>query len=340
MILFPIFLAVIPSLLISQEVYISMDCPTEVGTHTGDNHITVNMTSDVVMDWCMISLTVSPENHLELDDIQWIPGEYMYTIPPYYVDDHWYFGFWGGAGVGYVLGPQNGPILDLTFYAGEESGTAVLEIQPDSECLLGNTEYSLNYDDGYSIYLTDCNEGLLSFGSQNLHSSTLAIEILNTEPISYFEFDIDGLQITAIESGLIWVYDFIIVMNDQGHVAGWTTQDNPIPPTEGLLCNLVLENQQEIALGFSHLAFADPDGNPLCIAAGDSTWLVIPPDVLIGDANQDGLLNVLDIVQIINFILSQSDPGVFEQYVYDVNTDGTVDVVDLVMLVQLILTYE
>jgi hypothetical protein len=54
----------------------------------------------------------------------------------------------------------------------------------------------------------------------------------------------------------------------------------------------------------------------------------------IGDLNQDGVLDVLDIVEIVDCILG--DPA--ENCLYgDVNEDGIVDVIDVVQMVSLIL---
>ena len=52
-----------------------------------------------------------------------------------------------------------------------------------------------------------------------------------------------------------------------------------------------------------------------------------------GDVNNDGLLNVGDIVIIVNMILGNADTN----YLADVNNDGAVDIVDVVMIVNEIL---
>ena len=57
-------------------------------------------------------------------------------------------------------------------------------------------------------------------------------------------------------------------------------------------------------------------------------------DLLIGDLNDDGLLNVLDIVMLIGQILNNS--GEYNPLA-DINNDSLVNVVDVVMLVDWIL---
>ena len=56
-----------------------------------------------------------------------------------------------------------------------------------------------------------------------------------------------------------------------------------------------------------------------------------------GDLNFDGVINVIDIVTMVNGILSSSfDTNVFE--VADLNGDGVINVIDIVSLVNLIIS--
>ena len=60
-------------------------------------------------------------------------------------------------------------------------------------------------------------------------------------------------------------------------------------------------------------------------------------DMLLGDVNSDGLINVLDVVNIINFILSINIP-VGDQFVLsDLNQDDVINVLDVVLIVNIIL---
>ena len=56
-------------------------------------------------------------------------------------------------------------------------------------------------------------------------------------------------------------------------------------------------------------------------------------DVLYGDMNSDGILNILDIVSLVNLILG----GGAYQAAGDVNNDGILNILDIVSLVNLIL---
>jgi len=56
-----------------------------------------------------------------------------------------------------------------------------------------------------------------------------------------------------------------------------------------------------------------------------------------GDLNQDGLINVQDIILSINIILGAS-PSSYEICSGDLNEDGVIDILDIVLLINLILS--
>ena len=54
------------------------------------------------------------------------------------------------------------------------------------------------------------------------------------------------------------------------------------------------------------------------------------------DVNNDGVINVVDIVNTVNIIFNQLDPNEFELCAADANQDGTINVVDIVNIVNFI----
>ena len=61
---------------------------------------------------------------------------------------------------------------------------------------------------------------------------------------------------------------------------------------------------------------------------------------LIGDINGDGDRNVLDVVQLVNYIILISEPDEYQSWAADLNEDETLDVLDIVILVNIILSGE
>ena len=56
-----------------------------------------------------------------------------------------------------------------------------------------------------------------------------------------------------------------------------------------------------------------------------------------GDLNQDGFVNVQDIILTINIILG-APPNDYELCSGDINEDGVIDILDIVLLINLILS--
>ena len=56
-----------------------------------------------------------------------------------------------------------------------------------------------------------------------------------------------------------------------------------------------------------------------------------------GDINSDSVLNVLDIVLVVNFILGSDTPSASEFSAADLNSDGILNILDVVTLTNLIL---
>ena len=59
--------------------------------------------------------------------------------------------------------------------------------------------------------------------------------------------------------------------------------------------------------------------------------------VIEGDINQDDILNVLDIVMIVNFIINENTISNKQFAISDLNLDEIINVLDIVVLVSLIL---
>ena len=56
-----------------------------------------------------------------------------------------------------------------------------------------------------------------------------------------------------------------------------------------------------------------------------------------GDVNEDGLLNILDVVLVIGFIIGNNDFSEDQISSSDMNADGIINVLDVVLLVNSVL---
>ena len=56
-----------------------------------------------------------------------------------------------------------------------------------------------------------------------------------------------------------------------------------------------------------------------------------------GDVNEDGSLDVLDIVLVVGIILGTSEPTIAQWFIGDLNSDDNIDILDIVIIVEIIL---
>ena len=63
----------------------------------------------------------------------------------------------------------------------------------------------------------------------------------------------------------------------------------------------------------------------------------INESIILGDINQDSIIDILDIVLIINFILGQDQPSIIEEIASDINSDGTIYIQDVILIINIIL---
>jgi len=71
-------------------------------------------------------------------------------------------------------------------------------------------------------------------------------------------------------------------------------------------------------------------------SVNESIYLGID-NINLGDVNGDNIINVLDIVNIVNFILSYSEPDYQASIAADVNSDDVINVLDIIAIVNIII---
>ena len=90
---------------------------------------------------------------------------------------------------------------------------------------------------------------------------------------------------------------------------------------------------ETVGLDFSQAIIADGVGNSLSVSTQGNTI-----DVSIsGDISSDSEVNVIDVVNLINYILYIEEPSDYQFWAGDVNSDTVLNVLDIVVLVDIIL---
>ena len=75
----------------------------------------------------------------------------------------------------------------------------------------------------------------------------------------------------------------------------------------------------------------------------DTVWIdyIIFPstneNIILGDLNFDEIINILDVVILVNFILDNNEPNNNEFLASDINGDNQINVLDVIQLINLIL---
>ena len=79
----------------------------------------------------------------------------------------------------------------------------------------------------------------------------------------------------------------------------------------------------------------DGSGGSLVEAAIDNFLIEYTGDATAsGDVNSDGSINVLDVIQVVNMILGNSEADLLSA---DLNSDGQINILDIVIIIELIL---
>ena len=73
-----------------------------------------------------------------------------------------------------------------------------------------------------------------------------------------------------------------------------------------------------------------------CYKVRKSDWEFNIP-MVVGDSNLDGMINIIDIIYQINFILSDNPTDLFSLYKIDLNKDSNIDILDVVEIINIIL---
>lgn len=144
---------------------------------------------------------------------------------------------------------------------------------------------------------------------------------------SRYEDDSQTLNITKLEGN---TYRFVCFSMSNEIITG----------TSGAILNAALTIGESVNEGsyeatISNIVVTKTDGTQLKLS--DAKFNIVVTNVIKGDANGDGEVNVSDIVEIVNYIMNKpSDKFVFAAA--DLNGDGEVNVTDIVKVVSIIMS--
>jgi hypothetical protein len=232
------------------------------------------------------------------------------------------------------LDPSNTGVytLDGTY----DGGSIIYGCTDSSAC---NYESDATNDDGSCEYSSCTGSVILNFGIVDGSAGTAEIYMQNDVPIAGFQFVINDspnyLDLISVSDGSASDYGFTISSSESGTIVGFTLTGTSIPAGSG---NLLIAtfgnntNDQTFDLCLSDPVFSDTNANGVNVTLGSCSAIEFSSSIP-GDLNDDGLVNVLDVVVLVNMVLGISE----QNYSGDLNNDNLINVLDVVILVNMIL---
>jgi hypothetical protein len=212
---------------------------------------------------------------------------------------------------------------------------------------LGDPRWTISFAEGCApqpvvndrMYIT---EGTTLYKGK---SNDLAISLYNEKTVLGCQFDMvlpNGLTISDITNSSR-ISSHSVSFNAQGdgsiRVVVVSTSNRQFSGNDGELLTLNLSLSEEMYSGdyyvtLKNIQLTTPDYET--ITPEDQSFLIHVSDVLMGDVNSDGSINVTDVVLIIDEILGKN-PTNFNAVAADVNYDGSINVTDAVLVIDAIL---
>ena len=240
--------------------------------------------------------------------------------------------------------------VTATYPDGEESGASNLVVSTPQSI----TVHEEGYDDG--VAESSFNAGSSNYAAVRFTANDAGEEVVR---FKWFQTEAGGafyLRVWADDNGMPGDQLFSTIAAS-GLVEGWNEKDMS---SEGLMVS------GDFWIGVKEFSSSSPWGVDTSTDAGqsfysDDNWASSNPvagnlmfHVFLdagdggggggdctssdfGDATGDGLINVLDIVTVVNFIMEVNSPTAYEECAADVNEDGMINVLDIVSIVNIIM---
>ena len=217
------------------------------------------------------------------------------------------------------------------------------EYRDDYRIKITNVDNATVYDFSNSYFSINGTGSVnLDIESVNITSSggSINISMENDTPVSGYQFLIadnpNSIYITSVadltDSG------FSASSSEEGLVIAFSFTGGTINPGSGLLLSADFETVEanNITLCLEEPVFSNPSSNPIPVTLGDCVDIELL-QVMAGDVNLDGTVNVLDAVVLVNAVLNPSELTDTQFQAGDLNGDGVLNVLDVVIIVNIII---
>lgn len=241
---------------------------------------------------------------------------------------------------------EDGVILGFSFSGGTlpAGENVITQIQYEGEgtpeLCLDNAIISDNegvaYPVNYGPCMTISGSAHLSFGE--ITPGVVNVRLENSQTIAGYQFILadypDELDVIGAFGGVSEDYNFTVSSSGGGQILGFDFGGSTIPAGDHLLIQLEVSGTGNPEICLEEGIIAGANNNDLNVSYGECVEAVL---TMPGDLNNDGELNVVDIVNLVNLILYPENQIPTLVTVGDINYDGQLNVVDIVNLVGIIL---
>ena len=181
----------------------------------------------------------------------------------------------------------------------------------------------------------------------NTTGNELQVFMANEMSVGGFQFDITDLpggfmEFTGVETTErtnAFSISSSYVGNDFRVICFSMTGD-VISSGSGAIATLIFDTADQLGnveVCLTETVVSDEMGDPLQFTEGCCT-MTIEQGGMKGDINNDGIINILDVVQTVNFVLGIITPDDYQFWAADYNSDGIINILDVVQIVNAVLT--
>ena len=218
------------------------------------------------------------------------------------------------------------------------------EARDDYKIKITNVNQSTVYDYSNSYFsINGSGSVLLSISDVNLTSVGGDIEIYmeNDVAVAGYQFVIEDYPdyITIIDAEDLTNSGFSTSTTPSGQILAFSFTGGTISPGSSPLLSIAFETTagEDITLCLSDPVFSSSSASEIPVELGSCVDVELT-QVITGDVNLDGIINVLDAVILVSVVLETNSLDDLQFQAADVNGDGILNVLDIVQLINLILT--
>lgn len=318
----------------SQDVTLTFDCLEEVMAGSEGNMLTINLENDIYLDGAQMELDLGTTN---IEIVNVISGELLPDVNYTAFDvDSTYLTILTFNMSGVLIDPSSGSLIHIEYNAptyNTEFNVSIIDVVtievPGYEIV-----ENINYSDTCNISVVEPPEDVyLGIGEVDLENNTIEFIMNNTINVHGIQFSLTGIkvgnQITEL-GGSANENGFWSSTNGSTIIISLIGAGGIIPPSEGSLAFFSIESVDSSAVCITDIYIGGWPDPPEDIVIGDC--VTITQDCSIPyDTNNDGILNVLDVVEVVNYILGEAD------LLCPLIGDDSVNVLEIVIMVNIIL---